>query len=121
MTLGIYCITLRDTIQLFNISTHLVQYSARGAFFSLQNRSGQVYNVVFTETTAPTAVEGLRTTTPQLVSPQLCSSSQSESSSAASSKRDNVSSATGPPHKLHCAQSTFPIYSISRLPLAILI
>ena len=29
---GIYCITLRDTIQLFNLSAHLVQYSAREGF-----------------------------------------------------------------------------------------
>ena len=34
MMRGIYCLTLRDTIQLFNLSTHLVQYSAREGFCS---------------------------------------------------------------------------------------
>ena len=112
---GTYCKTLRDT------QPHLTfqSFNTFGAIFSswslLLLRSEQVDNDVFTETTAPTAEEVLRITTPRLVLPQPCSSSPLVSSSAASSRRDNVSNATGPPHKLLCAQSTFPHYSTSRL------
>ena len=74
----------------------MLQYSAGAA---------QVDNVVFAGITAPTAAEGSRTTTRPLASPRPCSSSLSVSSSAVCSRRDSVSSATGPPRKLQHSTS----------------